>query len=193
MSLRSDPQHAEAALVKTVPAAAHYLPDARGVRRAQRRSLMETTAVVVERIAITEWQCAVGGERGLRGPLDTGISVEVECIGRMADQTGQRLQLRDRRQDAGRLDRDVRELRRPIAAYAVAVKKVRLEVELFGNDWQDGAGAPRRRPRSCGSQMPRGCGTGDRCHRARNGPSQARRPSSPPGPAQYPSSIGPMG
>jgi hypothetical protein len=58
----------------------------------------------------------------------------------VADQADQRLETRDRRQDAGRLDRDVRQSRRPVAADAVAGKKVRLEVELLWDERQDGAG-----------------------------------------------------
>jgi len=83
---------------------------------------MQATAVVIERIAIAERQCA-GSERGLRGLLDAGINVKIERICRVADQTGQRLELLDRRQDPGLLDRDIRQLRGPIAADAGAVKK----------------------------------------------------------------------
>src|SRR6266404_686347 len=100
---------------------------------------MEATAVVVERIAIAEWQGAVGRERGLPGLFQAAINVEIERIGRVADQADQRLELRDRRQNAVRPDRDIGQLRRPVAADAVTVKKVRLEVELLCNEREDGA------------------------------------------------------
>jgi len=57
---------------------------------------MEATAVVIERIAIAEWQCAVGRERGLSGLFQAAINVEIERIGRVADEADQRLELGDR-------------------------------------------------------------------------------------------------
>ena len=107
---------------------------------------MQATAVVIERIAVAEWQCAVDRERGLPGLFQPAINVEIERIGRVADQADQRLELRHRRQDAGRLDGDVRQLRRPIAADAVAVKKVRLQLQLLRNHRQDGAGTAAAAP-----------------------------------------------
>src|ERR1700730_17421578 len=108
---------------------------------------MEATAVVIERIAIAEWQGAVGRERGLPGLFQAGVNVEIERIGRrVADQADQRLELRDRRQDAVRPDRDIGQLRRPVAADAVTVKKVRLQVELLWNEREDGAGAAAAAP-----------------------------------------------
>src|ERR1700737_2908789 len=108
---------------------------------------MEGTAVVIERIAIAEWQgAAVGRERGLPGLFQAGVNVEIERIGRVADQADQRLELRDRRQDAVRPDRDIGQLRRPVAADAVTVKKVRLQVELLWNEREDGAGAAAAAP-----------------------------------------------
>src|SRR5882724_937389 len=107
---------------------------------------MEATAVVIERIAIAEWQCAVGRERGLPGLLQAAINVEIESVGRMADQADQRLELRDRGQNAVRPDRDIGELRRSVAADAVTVKKVRLEVELLWNERKDGAGTAAAAP-----------------------------------------------
>src|SRR5690348_889910 len=107
---------------------------------------MKATAVVIERIAIAERQCAVGRERGLPGLFQADINIEIERIGRVADQVDQCLELRDRRQDAVRPDRDVGQLRRPVAADAVTVKKVRLQVELLWNEWEDGAGTAAAAP-----------------------------------------------
>src|SRR5258706_16334098 len=101
---------------------------------------MQATAVFIERIAVAEWQRAVDRERGLPGLFQAAIKIEIERIGRVADQADQRLETRDRRQDAGRLDRDVRQSRRPVAADAVAGKKVRLEVELLWDERQVVAG-----------------------------------------------------
>ena len=107
---------------------------------------MQATAVVIERIAVGEWHRAVDCERGLPGLFQAAIKIEIERIGRVADQADQRLETRDRRQDAGRLDRDVRQSRRPVAADAVAGKKVRLEVELLWDERQDGAGTAAAAP-----------------------------------------------
>ena len=85
------------------------------------RSLVQAAAVVVQRIAIAEWQCA-GRERDLPGLFQAAINLEIERI--------------------GRLDRDIRQSRRPVAADAVAGKK----------GWRR---HPRHRPRPCGSQARR--------------------------------------
>src|SRR5260370_18428106 len=110
---------------------------------------MEGTAVVIEGIAIAEWQRAVDRDRGLPGLFQAAINLEIERIGRMADQADQRLELRDRRQDAGRLDRDVGQLRRPVAADAVTVKKVRLEVEALCSEREDGPAPTPAPPTRC--------------------------------------------
>ena len=99
-ALPADTQPAEIAFVDIPPEATRDLPDARGVRRAvdrgrgRGRRLVEARGIIVERIAIAERQRAVDRERGLAGLLQAGIRIEVEIVGRVADQADQRLKLR---------------------------------------------------------------------------------------------------
>src|SRR5271170_3776823 len=96
---------------------------------------MQARGIVVERIAIAERQGAVDREGSLARLLDAGIGVEIDSVGRVADQTDERLELRDRHQHTGRLDRHIRQLGGSVAPDAVADQKVGLEVEKF---WDDG-------------------------------------------------------
>src|SRR5262249_26030956 len=83
--------------------AARHPPKARGIRGTQRRSLDQTAAVVIERIAVAE---RLSGDRkgGSAGLLDPGVEVKVERVSRMSHQADHRLELGDGRQNTVRFD-----------------------------------------------------------------------------------------